>query len=146
MSRSSDPERNKKAMEGLEDYDASIYDRPSVAVDIIIFTVVDNDLKVLLIKRKVPPFKGMMAIPGGFVRRGEKLEEAAMRELREETNVTDIYLEQLYSFGDPGRDPRAWIISIAYFALVNAEKLELKADTDAEDAVWHSIYDLPRSE
>lgn len=121
----------------------ALEDRPSVAVDIIIFTVDSKDLKVLLIKRKINPFKGMWAIPGGFVRQGETLEEAARRELREETNVSDIYLEQLYTFGDPGRDPRAWVITIAYFALISSDKREIKADTDAEDVAWYSMYDLP---
>jgi 8-oxo-dGTP diphosphatase len=139
----SEQQRNRDAMAGLEDYDPSIYERPSVTVDIILFTVSDNDLKVLLVKRRLPPFKGMWAIPGGFVRKGETLEAAALRELREETNISDIYLEQLYSFGDPGRDPRMWVITIAYFALVSADKMELRADTDAEEAAWHSIYALP---
>src|SRR5688572_2254291 len=105
-------------MAGLEDYDPSAFERPSVTVDIVVFTVVGNDLKVLLIKRQIPPFKSMWAIPGGFVRKGETLDQAALRELREETNVSDIYLEQLYTFGDPGRDPRTWVITVSYFALV----------------------------
>jgi len=138
-----DQERSKKAMVGLEDYDVSRYERPSVTVDIVLFTVADNDLKVLLIKRHVPPFKGMWAIPGGFVRKGETLDGAALRELREETNVKDIYLEQLYTFGDPGRDPRTWVVTVSYFALVSVDKLELKADTDAEEVTWHSMYNLP---
>lgn len=121
----------------------ALEDRPSVTVDIIIFTVDSKDLKVLLIKRKIAPFKGMWAIPGGFVRHGETLSEAAKRELNEETNVTDIYLEQLYSFGDPGRDPRAWVITVAYFALIGSDKLELRAATDAEEVAWHSMYKLP---
>lgn len=73
----------------------------------------------------------------------EKLYQAAKRELNEETNVTDIYLEQLYSFGDPGRDPRAWVITVAYFALIGSDKLELRAATDAEEVAWHSMYKLP---
>ncbi|KAF0193407.1 MAG: NUDIX hydrolase [bacterium] len=121
----------------------ALEDRPSVAVDTIIFTVRNKDLKVLLIKRKIEPFKGMWAIPGGFVRKGETLEEAARRELREETNVSNIYLEQLYTFGDPERDPRAWVVTVAYFALISSEQLEIKADTDAEDVDWYSMYNLP---
>lgn len=121
----------------------ALKDRPSVAVDTIIFTVDGKDLKVLLIKRKIEPFKGMWAIPGGFVRMGETLEQAARRELFEETNVSNIYLEQLYTFGDPGRDPRAWVVTIAYFALISSERLEIKADTDAEDVDWFSMYSLP---
>lgn len=121
----------------------ALEDRPSVAVDTIIFTVDGKDLKVLLIKRKIEPFKGMWAIPGGFVRTGETLEQAARRELYEETNVSTSYLEQLYTFGDPGRDPRAWVVTVAYFALISAEKLEIKADTDADDVDWFSMYNLP---
>ncbi len=121
----------------------ALEDRPSVTVDIIIFTVDSKDLKVLLIKRKINPFKGMWAIPGGFVRQGETLEEAALRELREETNVSNIYLEQLYTFGDPKRDPRAWVITVAYFALISSDRLDIRADTDAEDVAWFSMYDLP---
>src|SRR5262249_28301723 len=139
----SDRERNKRAMEGLENYDPSIFVRPSVTVDIVVFTIFDNDLKVLLIKRNEPPFKGMWAIPGGFVRKGETLEAAACRELLEETNVSDIYMEQLYTFGDPERDPRTWVITVAYFALISADRLELRASADAADVSWHSMYDLP---
>lgn len=130
-------------MNGSEGFLPGQDDRPSVTVDIIVFTVADNDLKVMLIKRRIPPYRGMWAIPGGFVRKHETLDAAALRELREETNVADIYLEQLYTFGDPGRDPRAWVITVAYFALVNSEDLEIKADTDAEEVRWHSMYDLP---
>ncbi|MEW6733695.1 MAG: NUDIX domain-containing protein [Acidobacteriota bacterium] len=130
-------------MEGLENYDPSIFPRPSVTVDMVVFTVADSDLKVLLIKRGEPPFKGMWAIPGGFVRKGETLNEAALRELRDETNVSNIYLEQLYTFGNPDRDPRTWVITVAYFALVNADNLQIKADTDAEAVAWHSMYSLP---
>ena len=77
-----------------------------VAVDIVIFSLLDSALRVLLIKRGIPPFKGRMAIPGGFVHENESLEHAALRELKEETGVRDVFLEQLYSFGEPRRDPR----------------------------------------
>jgi 8-oxo-dGTP diphosphatase len=120
------------------------HERPSVTVDIIIFTVRDDDLKVLLVKRKEWPFKGMWAIPGGFVRMIESLEEAAKRELSEETNVKDVYLEQLYTFGDPERDPRTRVITVAYFALVDSSKLKIKAATDVENVGWFSAYDLPK--
>ena len=90
-----------------------------VAVDIVIFTIQAGVLKVLLVKRRIPPFKDQLAISGGFVLPDEDLEKAALRELREETGVTDVYLEQLYSFGDPKRDPRGRIISISYFALIS---------------------------
>lgn len=106
-----------------------------VAVDIVIFTIQEGALKVLLVKRRIPPFKDELAIPGGFVLPEEDLDAAALRELREETGVTDVYLEQLYSFGDPQRDPRGRIISVAYFALISSDH-QLKAGTDAAEARW----------
>ena len=125
--------------------DAFTYDypRPMVTVDTVIFTILEDDLKVLLVKRGVEPFKGMWAIPGGFVHPEESLEDAARRELYEETNVQDLYLEQLYTFGAPDRDPRGRVISVAYFALISAEKRELVARTDSSDVSWFSVYDLP---
>ncbi len=106
-----------------------------VAVDIVIFTIQEGALKVLLVKRRIPPFKDELAIPGGFVLPEEDLDAAALRELREETGVTDVYLEQLYSFGDPQRDPRGRIIYVAYFALISSDH-QLKAGTDAAEARW----------
>lgn len=117
--------------------------RPSVTVDIIIFTLRDNDLQVLLIKRKHPPFEGMWAIPGGFVDIDESLEEAALRELREETGVEDVYLEQLYTFGNPDRDPRGRVITVAYFAVAPADAIRPRAGDDAAEARWWSMYNLP---
>lgn len=117
--------------------------RPAVTVDVVIFTVRDGDLQVLLIRRKRPPFEGMWAIPGGFVRIDESLEDAALRELEEETGVRDVYLEQLYTFGDPDRDPRGRVITVAYFALVPANTVRLRAGDDASEARWWSMYDLP---
>ncbi|MEQ8224791.1 MAG: NUDIX domain-containing protein, partial [Candidatus Eremiobacterota bacterium] len=130
--------------DNIKDYDPSKYERPSVTVDIVIFTIRDNDLKVLLIKRKGPPYQNFWAIPGGFVKMNESLEEAAFRELKEETGVSDVYLEQLYTFGEPGRDPRTRVITVAYFALINSEKLELYASTDAEEVRWYSTKELPQ--
>lgn len=128
-----------------EKYDVTQYERPSVTVDVVIFTILDEQLKVLLIKRKAWPFAGMWAIPGGFVNIDEGLEEAAYRELAEETGVTsvDVYLEQLYTFGAPDRDPRTRVITVAYFALVSADKLRPLAASDAEEIAWFSIYHLP---
>lgn len=128
----------------MKDYDVTKFERPSVTVDVILFTVKNDDLKVLLVKRDVEPFKDMWAIPGGFVRMEESLDEAAKRELLEETNVRDVYLEQLYTFGDPKRDPRTRVITVAYFALVNAEKFKLKASTDVKDVKWFSMFELPK--
>jgi 8-oxo-dGTP diphosphatase len=112
-----------------------------VAVDIVIFTIQAGVLKVLLVKRRIPPFKDQLAIPGGFVLPDEDLDEAALRELREETCVTDVYLEQLYSFGDPKRDPRGRIISISYFALISPDH-RLMAGTDASEANWWPVVEI----
>lgn len=133
------------APETAETYDVTKYERPSVTVDVVIFTILAEQLKVLLIKRKAWPYEGMWAIPGGFVHIDESLEEAAYRELAEETGVTrsDVYLEQLYTFGNPDRDPRTRVITVAYFALVGADKINPRAADDAEDVGWFSVYDLP---
>jgi len=114
-----------------------------VAVDIVIFTIQERKLRVLLVKRGIPPFAGLFAIPGGFVLDNESLDEAALRELKEETGVADVYLEQLYSFGDSGRDPRGRVISVAYFALIAADHSQLAAGSDAADAQWWAVRDLP---
>ena len=113
-----------------------------VTVDIIVFTIQEGLLKVLLVKRLIPPFIGQCAIPGGFVLEDEDLDEAALRELREETGVWDVYLEQLYSFGKPDRDPRGRVVTVAYFALISADR-KLKAGSDAAEAAWYSVDDLP---
>ena len=114
-----------------------------VTVDLVIFTIQSEKLKVLLVKRGIPPFKGQFALPGGFVHEGESLEDAAVRELREETGIADVYLEQLYSFGEPGRDPRERVITIAYYALISADRSALAAGTDAAEAAWWPVGKLP---
>ncbi len=116
-----------------------------VAVDAIVFGYSKNEgVSILLIQRKYPPFKNAWAIPGGFVLADESLEEAVRRELREETGIEVNYLEQLYTFGDPDRDPRKRVISIAYFALVKSARFQqLKASTDAENAQWFNFKQLP---
>ena len=122
------------------------YPRPAVTVDIILFTFHDNQLRVLLVRRKQPPFAGKWALPGGFVQIDEELEEAARRELREETHVDDIYLEQLYTFGEPDRDPRGRVITVAYFALLSidqAQSQEIQGASDADEAAWWNVYELP---
>lgn len=113
-----------------------------IAVDIVIFTVQSSVLKVLLVKRKIEPYKGQFAIPGGFVLDNESLDAAALRELEEETGVRDVYLEQLYTFGEPKRDPRGRVVSVAYFALISPDR-PLRAGTDASEADWWSMNDLP---
>lgn len=126
-----------------DNYDAAKYERPSVTVDVVIFSLVEEDLRVLLIQRKHPPHQGMWAIPGGFVKMDESLEEAAVRELQEETGVTDVYIEQLYTFGEPNRDPRTRVITVAYFALVPYDAMRPRAGDDAAEAAWFSMWDLP---
>ncbi len=119
------------------------YPHPAVTVDIVIFTIEDDDLKILLIQRGNEPFKGKWALPGGFVEIDESLRRAAWRELKEETGVNAAFLEQFGAFGHPDRDPRERIITIAYYALIPAERLEIKADSDAQDARLFSMNDLP---
>jgi 8-oxo-dGTP diphosphatase len=132
-------------LETVETYDVTQYERPSVTADVVIFTILDDALKVLLIKRKSWPYEGMWAIPGGFIKMDESLETAAYRELAEETNVTQdqVYLEQLYTFGKPNRDPRTRVITVAYFALVSVDMLNPRAADDAADVGWFSVYNLP---
>ncbi len=117
-----------------------------VTVDAIVFGYSKEEgVSVLLIKRKYDPFKGSWAIPGGFVMDDESLEEAVKRELYEETGVKINYLEQLYTFGEPNRDPRKRIVSVAYFGVVNSSQFnELEGSTDAEEAVWFNIKKLPK--
>jgi ADP-ribose pyrophosphatase YjhB (NUDIX family) len=124
-------------------YDASKYERPSVTVDVVMMSLRQRDLQVLLVKRRSWPYEGMWAIPGGFVNMDESLEVAARRELHEETSVQDVYLEQLYTFGDPGRDPRTRVITVVYFALLNSERLQVKAGDDAANVSWFSVSHLP---
>ena len=126
-----------------ENYDPSIYDHPSVTADVVIFSLANEDLQVLLIKRKHSPFAGMWAIPGGFVHMDEALEEAAARELAEETGVTDVYMEQLFTFGEPNRDPRTRVITVAYFALVPHDAIHHRPGDDASETAWFSMFDLP---
>ena len=120
------------------------YPRPSVTVDIVVFGYDGGrQLKLLLIERGGEPYKGQWALPGGFVDMDEDLETAALRELEEETGVRDLFVEQLYTFGTPGRDPRGRVISVAYYSLVNLQDHPAVAASDATQAVWHPLNDLP---
>ncbi|WP_246281130.1 NUDIX hydrolase [Saccharibacillus qingshengii] len=136
--------------EFLASYDAGDYERPSVAADMVIFTVAGEKeenyrrlpkrtLRVLLIRRGGHPYLGCWALPGGFVRPTETADEAAARELREETGVDRIYLEQLHTFSDVGRDPRTWVMSCAYMALVDSRGLHVEAGDDADRAAWFEL-------
>lgn len=118
--------------------------RPALTVDIVVFALDQQDLQVMLIERDLEPFAGSWAIPGGFVRVDESLEEAARRELQEETGLQDIFLEQLYTFGDLDRDPRERVVTVAYYALVNLEGHNVQASTDARNAAWFAVNDLPQ--
>jgi ADP-ribose pyrophosphatase YjhB (NUDIX family) len=119
------------------------YPRPALTVDCVVFGFDEGDLKVLLIERALAPFKGKWALPGGFVGMDETLDEAARRELQDETGIKELYLEQLYTFGDVDRDPRERVISVAYYALVKLGDYRVKAATDAKDAAWFPVSDVP---
>lgn len=139
----------KNLKDDLSNYNADAYEKPSVTVDICICTIICNQLKVLLIKRKHAPFKGKWAIPGGFleVHKDETLEETATRELREETCLENIYIEQLKTYGDPGRDPRTRVVTVAYFALIPYSALKtqvIRAEDDAEEYQWAPLRKLPK--
>jgi 8-oxo-dGTP diphosphatase len=121
------------------------YPRPSLTVDCIIFGLDESSrLKVLLIQRAKDPFKNHWALPGGFVDENETLEAAALRELKEETGVSDVFIEQLFTFGTPGRDPRGRVVTIAFYALINLGEHKIAADTDAADVKWFPINKLPQ--
>ncbi|MEK3761151.1 NUDIX hydrolase [Paenibacillus sp. FSL P4-0338] len=136
--------------EFLEQYRPGDYVRPSVATDMVIFTAMDaeadhvtvaaaKELHLLLIRRGGHPCLGKWALPGGFAQPDETTDQAAARELEEETGVTGAYLEQLRTFSDPGRDPRTWVISSSYMALVDSRRIQLEAGDDAEAAAWFKV-------
>lgn len=144
---------NKKGLteeQFLSSYDAGRYERPSLSVDMLVFTIRDEAsanyrklpekaLQILLIRRGEHPFIGQWALPGGFVKATEGLEHAARRELKEETGIENIYMEQLYSWGDIDRDPRTRVVSVSYMSLVDSAKLDLQASDDADDARWFTV-------
>ncbi len=120
------------------------YSRAALTVDCVVFGLdEENTLKVMLIKRKLPPFAGEWALPGGFVRVEESVDAAAKRELKEETGIENVFLEQLYTFGEVERDPRERVVTVAYYALVNLQDYDIHADTDASDAQWFAMNSLP---
>ncbi len=132
-----------QAEENAATYDPSRYPRPSVTVDVVIFTLRNRELHVLLVQRRRWPYEGCWALPGGFIEMDESLEQAARRELEEETGVRDVYLEQLYTFGDPGRDPRTRVISVVYFALVQADRQVLRTSDETSDVRWFAVREPP---
>ena len=119
------------------------YPHPAVTVDVVVYTLRKDDVKVLLIRRAMDPYRGAWALPGGFVDLDESLEEAAMRELEEETSLSGVQLEQLYTFGRPDRDPRERVITVVYCAGVPSETPGLCAGSDAAELDWFSLEDLP---
>jgi 8-oxo-dGTP diphosphatase len=120
-----------------------IYPRPALTVDCVVFGFDEGALKVLLVERGLAPFEGQWALPGGFVRLEETLDAAARRELKEETGLENVFLEQLYTFGELDRDPRERVVSVAYYALVKLADMDAKAATDASDARWFPVAKLP---
>jgi 8-oxo-dGTP diphosphatase len=120
------------------------YARAALAVDCVVFGLDDEDLKILLIRRDLEPFAGRWAFPGGFVRVDETVDDAARRELGEETGLSRVFLEQLHTYGALDRDPRERVVSVAYYALVNLSDHRVKAATDAREAAWFAVADMPR--
>jgi 8-oxo-dGTP diphosphatase len=137
---STPPPLSKTDRKFLETYDARAYERPSVTVDVCVLTVADGKLQVLLLRRLEPPYEGLYALPGGFVRMDESLDDAARRVLKEEAGIADIWVEQLYTFGEPNRDPRTRVITVAYTALVPRERIELgRPGARARELAWFDI-------
>lgn len=132
--------------EFLSSYNKNEYEKPSVAVDLLVFTVKDDRLKIVLVRRSEHPFKDMLSLPGVFVGINETLDEAAARGAREEAGLADIYFEQLYTWGDIDRDPRMRIISVSYLSLTPAEKLTLSAGSRTSSAELYDVEELLSSD
>ena len=120
------------------------YPHPAVSTDVVLFTIREQRLQLLLVRRANPPYAGMWALPGGFLDIDEDLDACALRELAEETGLQGVYLEQLYTFGAPARDPRERVISVTYYALVASDRLEPRAASDAAAVAWFPFDALPR--
>ena len=117
----------------------------NVAVDVVIFTLHENQLQVCLVRRDSPPYQGIWSLPGGIIYRDETLDDAAMRLLQTKTRVANVYLQQLYTFSKPERDPRRRVISVTYFALISSDCLnDQEADETPETTAWHNVYRLPQ--
>lgn len=120
------------------------YEQPAVTVDLVIFTVNDDRLKIMLVRRAENPFADCWSIPGGFLKTGESLEAAALRVLREKTGMENVYMEQLYTFGEPDRDPRTRVITVTYFALIPWKNLAQPESAKVADLTWVSVDHLPK--
>lgn len=125
-------------------YDATKFEKPSVTVDVLFFTVKDSKLQVLLIKRAAWPFEGLWALPGGFVRMNEDLDTAAAREISEECGVKNLFLEQLYTFGNPSRDPRTRVITVSYYGLAPFTEIKEIQKEEVREAKYFPIGNLPK--
>lgn len=132
--------------EFLNNYDSSAYEKPSITVDLLVFTIEDEELKIVMIKRKNLPYKGMLSLPGSFVGMEETLDEAASRGIKEKTGLADIYFEQLYTWGEVNRDPRMRIISVSYMALVSIEELYRAAGSSEISSHLYSVDKLLQSD
>jgi len=137
-------QKNRPGHRAPKGYDASRYERPSVACDVVIVSFFEGRLQVLLIQRKHDPYQGAWALPGGFVNMDEPLESAAAREACEETSLADLSLIELGAFGEPDRDPRTRVISVAYLALVRRDRVKPRAGDDAREARWFSLRRPPK--
>lgn len=120
------------------------YQSVSATVDVVIFTIEDGELKVLLINRAGEPFRGLWALPGGFLLEGENTQSAAQRLLTDKAGVKDVYIEQLYTFDDLKRDPRGYVLSVSYFALVDRNKIDIQESEKTQKPAFYSVRKLPK--
>ena len=127
----------------IKDYPQKSYDHAVVAVDVVIFSILNQKLSVLLLKLKEDPLAGKWALPGGLVTKNESLTEAVKRHMKNRVGTENVHVEQLYTFGDPNRDPKGWVVSVAYMALLSSNKFEPKTSERYETISWHPIQGLP---
>jgi 8-oxo-dGTP diphosphatase len=130
-------------MKKIKNYPQKTFEHAVVAVDVVIFSVYNNQLQVLLLELKEDPYKNCWALPGGLLTRGETLDQAALRHLQEKAGAQSLHLEQLYTFGDPNRDERGWVVSVAYLALVPHNLFTPKTISRYAGIAWHPVKSLP---